>query len=73
MASSSRLPGGAAELMVVGGSPLLRPEEQVFEAMLSGWPDQQLSRNLALATVEDRGGPRSQLTRRYRMCVASGE
>lgn len=54
MASSSRVPGGAPELMVVGGSPLLRPEEQVFEAMLSGWRDQQLSRNLALATVEDR-------------------
>ncbi|WP_445183489.1 tyrosine-type recombinase/integrase [Pseudonocardia sp. Cha107L01] len=28
----------------MGGSPLLRPDEQVFDAMLTGWRDQQLSR-----------------------------
>jgi len=28
---------GAAGLHLVGGLPLLRPEEQVFEAMLDGW------------------------------------
>jgi integrase/recombinase XerC len=32
----------------------LRPDEQVFTAMLDGWRDQQLARNLALATVAAR-------------------
>ena len=36
--------GGAAP---GGGVPLLRPEEQVFAAMLEGWRAQQLARNLA--------------------------
>jgi hypothetical protein len=34
--------------------PLLRPEEQVFSAMLDGWRNQQLARNLAFSTVEGR-------------------
>lgn len=50
----SRVADGAPQLLVVGGSPLLRPEEQVFEAMLAGWRDQRMSRNLARATIEDR-------------------
>lgn len=45
---------GAAGLHLVGGLPLLRPEEQVFEAMLDGWRNQQLARNLALSTIEQR-------------------
>jgi len=36
------------------GVPLLRPEEQVFSAMLDGWRNQQLARNLAFSTVEGR-------------------
>jgi site-specific recombinase XerD len=38
----------------VGGVPLLRPAEQVFDAMLDGWRNQQLARNLAISTVEGR-------------------
>ncbi|WP_243715448.1 site-specific integrase [Micromonospora sp. KC207] len=45
---------GAARLRVVDGVPLLRPAEQVFEAMLDGWRNQQLARNLAVSTVEGR-------------------
>lgn len=33
---------------------LLRPEEQVFQEMLVGWRNQQLSRNLALQTIHQR-------------------
>ncbi|WP_406314610.1 hypothetical protein OHA77_39935 [Streptosporangium sp. NBC_01639] len=47
---------GAAGLHLVGGVALLRPEEQVFEAMLDGWRNQQLARNLALSTIEKREG-----------------
>ncbi|HEV8651840.1 MAG TPA: site-specific integrase, partial [Actinomycetes bacterium] len=49
-----RLAPGAAGLHVVAGLPLLRPEEQVFVAMLDGWGSQQLARNLAPGTVEGR-------------------
>jgi hypothetical protein len=35
---------------VAAGLPLLRPEEQVFAAMLYGWGSQQLARNLAPGT-----------------------
>jgi integrase/recombinase XerC len=45
---------GAAGLHMVAGLPLLRPEEQVFAAMLDGWGSQQLARNLAAGTVEGR-------------------
>ncbi|MFC7641969.1 tyrosine-type recombinase/integrase [Streptosporangium lutulentum] len=47
---------GTAGLHLVGGVALLRPEEQVFEAMLDGWRNQQLARNLALSTIEKREG-----------------
>ncbi|MFI6009097.1 hypothetical protein ACIBAG_09730 [Streptomyces sp. NPDC051243] len=33
---------------------MLRSEEQVFEAMLDGWRNQQLARNLALSTINGR-------------------
>lgn len=52
--SSWNVPGAAPSLFVVSGAPLLHPEAQVFEGMLSGWSDQQLSRNLAKSTIEDR-------------------
>jgi Transposase IS116/IS110/IS902 family len=45
-----RVPG-AARLHLADGIGLLRPEEQVFTAMLEGWRNQQLARNLALATI----------------------
>ena len=56
VAGTGNVLGAAPELFVVGASPLLRPDEQVFEAMLAGWRDQQLSRNLAADTIEGRLG-----------------
>lgn len=58
---SSDIPGSAPRLFVAGQTPLLHPAQQVFEAMLSGWRDQQLSRNLGTTTVE----PRLRLIRRF--------
>jgi site-specific recombinase XerD len=46
--------GAAPGLFVLGDQRLLRPDEQVFEAMLAGWRDQQLCRNLGEATVRRR-------------------
>ena len=48
------VPGLAPELFISSGTPLLRADEQVFEAMLDGWAAQQRSRNLAAATIESR-------------------
>lgn len=45
---------GAAGLVLVDGVSLFRPEEQVFEAMLEGFANQQLARNLAYSTVQAR-------------------
>ena len=45
---------GAVRLHLADGVPLLRPEDQVFQAMLDGWRNQQLARNLARSTVEGR-------------------
>ena len=45
---------GAARLVLADGVSLLRPDEQVFEAMLQGWRNQGLARNLAPATVTAR-------------------
>lgn len=45
---------GAVGLHLLGNLPLLRPEEQVFTAMLDGWRNQQLARNLAFSTIEGR-------------------
>jgi integrase/recombinase XerC len=47
-------PTGAASQVAAGGLSLLHPEEQVFDAMLSGWRNQQLARRLAFSTVEQR-------------------
>jgi integrase/recombinase XerC len=44
----------APPLFVVGDAPLLRADEQVFEAMVQGWSDQQLSRGLRPDTVSGR-------------------
>jgi integrase/recombinase XerC len=43
---------GSAGLQLAGGAVLLRPEEQVLEAMLEGWRAQQLARNLAFSTID---------------------
>jgi integrase/recombinase XerC len=51
---SRGLAPGAVRLHLAEGVPLLRPEEQVFTAMLGGWRNQQLARNLARSTVEGR-------------------
>ena len=40
---------------------LLQPQDQVFQEMLDGWRNQQLSRNLAFATIE----ARERLVRRF--------
>ncbi|MEV8099933.1 hypothetical protein [Kitasatospora sp. NPDC085879] len=37
----------SARLHLVDRLPMLRPDEQVFEAMLQGWRNQQLARNLS--------------------------
>jgi hypothetical protein len=47
-------PTGAASELAAGGLSLLHPEEQVFDAMLTGWRNQQLARRLAFSTVEQR-------------------
>ncbi|MEU8835659.1 hypothetical protein [Streptomyces sp900116325] len=44
---------GSARLHSVDGLSLLRPDEQVFEAMIKGWRNQQLARNLSLGYVND--------------------
>ncbi len=52
--SRNGLAPGAAGLHLVDGLSLLRPEEQVFTAMLDGWRNQQLARNLAFSTINGR-------------------
>lgn len=54
MVGGSGAAPGAAGLYLAGGLTLLRPEEQVFDAMLTGWRNQQLARNLAFSTIEAR-------------------
>lgn len=54
MSQSWDVPGTASSLFLAGAPPLLRPEDQAFDAMLSGWRDQQLSRNLNATTIADR-------------------
>ncbi len=51
---------GAAHLVVVG-APLLRPDVQMFDAMLAGWTSQRLARRLATGTI----GPSTVLVRRF--------
>ena len=53
MGLDGRAPGAAA-LHLVPGVSLLRADEQVFTAMLDGWADQQLARNLAVGTIAKR-------------------
>jgi hypothetical protein len=52
--SFEQAPEGAAKLLLVGGVPLLHPEPQVFDAMLDGWRNQMLARNLSAGTIRNR-------------------
>jgi len=45
---------GAASLVLIDGVPLLHPEPQVLDAMLEGWRNQMLARNLATSTITSR-------------------
>jgi integrase/recombinase XerD len=38
----------------LAGVRYLNPSDQVFDEMLEGWRNQQLSRNLAFSTIEQR-------------------
>lgn len=44
----------AARLVLVDGVALLHPEPQVFDAMLDGWRNQMLARNLSAGTIRNR-------------------
>src|SRR5258708_26212078 len=52
---------GAAHLELVSGVVQLRPEDAMFEAMLSGWRAQQAARGL----TDDTTAPRERLVRRF--------
>jgi integrase/recombinase XerC len=52
---------GAAHLELVSGVAQLRPEDAMFEAMLSGWRAQQAARGLKDDTI----APRERLIRRF--------
>jgi integrase/recombinase XerD len=45
---------GAGRVVELQHVRYLRPEDQVFEDMLTGWRNQQLSRNLQFGTIESR-------------------
>jgi hypothetical protein len=45
---------GSGRVQLVQSMPVLRPDEQVLQLMLDGWRNQQLSRNLQFATIEQR-------------------
>lgn len=57
MRGTWQVPGAAPSLFVLDGTPLLRADEKVFEAMLGGWRDQQASRNLHADTIRVRPRP----------------
>ncbi|WP_216372993.1 tyrosine-type recombinase/integrase [Streptomyces tailanensis] len=52
---------GSAHLELISGVVHLRPEDAMFEAMLRGWRNQQLARNLKAKTI----GDREKLIRRF--------
>jgi hypothetical protein len=45
---------GSGRVHLVQALPVLRPDDQVLRMMLDGWRNQQLSRNLQFATIEQR-------------------
>jgi integrase len=46
--------GMAPARLVESSTVLLHPEDQVFDAMLAGWADQQKARNLSRDTIRER-------------------
>lgn len=54
MAGNEGAMAGSARLVLLDGVALLRPDEQLFEAMLEGWRNQGVARNLARSTVQAR-------------------
>lgn len=52
--ADQRGPVGSAKMQLAAGVALLNPADQVFQAMLDGWRNQQLSRNLAFSTISRR-------------------
>lgn len=44
----------SGRVQLVASLPVLRPDEQVLKLMLDGWRNQQLSRNLQFATIDQR-------------------
>ncbi len=44
----------SGRVQLVQSTPVLRPDDQVLQMMLDGWRNQQLSRNLQFATIEQR-------------------
>lgn len=53
MGRNEEVPAGSASLVLTAGVRLLHPEAQLFEAMLEGWRNQMLARNLAPATIRN--------------------
>ncbi|WP_434612051.1 hypothetical protein [Arthrobacter sp. A5] len=49
-----RVPGFVPQVLLVGDVSLLRADQQVFDAMLSGWRAQMLARGLTTATIASR-------------------
>ena len=45
---------GSGRVHLVQSVPVLRPDERVLQKMFDGWRNQQLSRNLQFATIEQR-------------------
>jgi site-specific recombinase XerD len=54
VSSRGSVSGVVPALLRAGDSVLLRPEEQVFTAMVDGWRDQQLARGLNQSTIASR-------------------
>lgn len=55
MDDQDRIPRSLSALsLITSGVGLVRPEEQVLDAMLDGWERQMLARNLSVVTVRNR-------------------
>lgn len=63
---------GSARLHLIDGLPLLRPDEQVFEAMIKGWRNQQVARNLSLGVRQRPGTHGRAFTRHADAMPGSG-
>ena len=50
MVARGQVPGSAV-LVVANGAALLRPQVQVFEAVLDGWRSRKVSRSLNSASI----------------------